>query len=106
MLQGLAYDLLICCDLQVDQHVEDLKLVCRGQEDVVIAGQLARKALKPRHITIVGSNTDSSSAAVAALLAIEQHHPMFQRVQSLMFQGNLPNNLPQVGEEPLLESVL
>jgi hypothetical protein len=75
---------------QVDQHVEALKLCCRGQKDVLIAGQLAKKALTPKRLTLCCSDTDTSLSAVTALLATEQHHPMFQRVQSLMLQGNVP----------------
>jgi hypothetical protein len=79
---------------------ESLRLVCRGQEDVVIAGQLARKALKPKGLTLVGSDADSSF--IAAVLATEQHHPMFQRVQWLALEGSLPKDLPQVSETCLL----
>jgi D-alanyl-D-alanine carboxypeptidase len=99
LLVGLAQGLLLCCAPQVDQHVDALTLVCRGQDDVFIAGQLARKALQPQRLTLVGSDTDSSSASTKALLATGQHHPMFQRVQHLMFNGSLPRGMPQVSEE-------
>jgi hypothetical protein len=34
-----------------------------------------------------------------ALLATEQHHPMFQRVQHLTFDGSFPEGMRQVSEE-------
>jgi hypothetical protein len=72
----------------VDQHVEVLAISCRGPEDVVIAGQLARrKALKPKEISLDDDGTVSSLSALSALLADEQHHPMFEHVQQLTFQG-------------------
>jgi hypothetical protein len=94
--RDLLEEMLFCCDLQVDQHVEAFKLVCMGQEDVVFAGQLARKGLKPKQFTLVGGCNDSSLSALAALLATEQGHPMFQRVQSLTLDGSLLQHLPPV----------
>jgi citrate lyase synthetase len=89
--------------LQVDQHVETLCIVCRGQEDVVMAGTLARKQLKPKQVTVFGSYTDQSLSAMAALLTTEQHHPMFQQVQQLTFRRSFPQCLPQVSEKPHLD---
>jgi hypothetical protein len=89
-------ELLWCCDLQVDRHVEAINVACKGQEDVVSAGRVARKAVQPKQIVLVGSDTDSSSA----LLATEQQHPMFQRVQHLAIRGSLPKVLPRVSDEP------
>jgi hypothetical protein len=83
----------------VDHHVEALRILCREQDDVVVAGQLARKALKPKRVTIDGGRAGSS--AVAALLATEQHQPMFQRVQQLTLRSSLPKDLPQVSGESL-----
>jgi hypothetical protein len=90
--------------LQVDRHIETLCVQCLGQQAVVIAGRLARKALKPRRLTIAGSSVDSSLSAITALLATEQHHPMFQRVQQLTFEHALPKALPPVSEELALGS--
>jgi hypothetical protein len=92
-------DLLLCCELQVDQHIEALRILCRGREDVVMARKLARKAFKPKKMTLDCSGTDSSSFALTAFFANEQHHPMLQRVQYLVFDGYLPKRLPQVSKE-------
>jgi hypothetical protein len=97
--------MLFCCAPQVDQHIEAINIVCRGQEDVVTAGQLARKAVKPKKITLLGRDTDSSLAAMAALLANGQHHPLFQRVQWLRFEGRIPEDLPQVSESCLSNGI-
>jgi hypothetical protein len=86
----------VFCESQVDQHVEELTIVCRRQEDVLTAGQLARRALKPKRLTLVVGNKASSLSAMSVLLATEQHHPMFQRVQKLTFVGRLPVEMPQV----------
>jgi hypothetical protein len=37
---------------------------------------------------------------MAALLAAEQHHPLFQCVQHLKLEGKLPKELPEVSEQP------
>jgi hypothetical protein len=84
--------------LQVDQHVETLRINCRGHEDAVIAETLARKALRPKHVKLVGLDTDSSPSAMAAFLATEQHS-MLQHVERLTFSGSFPNDLPQVSKE-------
>jgi hypothetical protein len=86
--------------LQVDQHTETIRMRCRGQEDAPIAASLARKAPRPKEVILVGSDNDSSSAAMAALLATGQHNPMFQRVQWLKFEGSFPDHLEQVIEKP------
>jgi hypothetical protein len=90
--------------LHVDQHVETLCIQRSGQQAVVIAGRLARKALKPKRLTIVGSSKVSSLSAMATVLATEQHRPMFQRVQQLTLGVVLPKALPPVSEELAFES--
>jgi hypothetical protein len=92
---GFSRGLLFCCAPQVDQHVEAPNILCRGQEDVVIAGQLARKAVKPKRLTLSCSDTDSSTA----MLATEQHHSLFQHVQRLTIIGSLPKDLSQVSTQ-------
>jgi hypothetical protein len=86
--------------VQVDQHVETLRVRFQGQEDALVTDRLARKGLKPQQITLVGGYTNSLSSAMEAWLATEQHHPMFQRVQRMTFQGSFPMHLPQVSGEP------
>jgi hypothetical protein len=82
----------------VDQHIETLQIHFTLPEDAPTAGRLARKAPRPKRLCL-GSYTDSSSSAMTALLAAEQHHPLFQRVQHLTFKGILPGVLPKVSEE-------
>jgi hypothetical protein len=89
-------DLLFCDELQVDQHVEALDLVCMGQEDLALAGQLARNVLRPKRLTLRCRDTDRSSSAITALLATEQHDPLFKCVQWLTFGWAFPQDLPQV----------
>jgi hypothetical protein len=99
---GWLQELLLHRIPQVDQHIETLQIYLSGQEQLLIAGRLARKAVQPKQLTVLGS--DSLSSAMTALLATEQHHPMFQHVQHLRFTGILPDNMPQVSVEPPFDS--
>jgi hypothetical protein len=88
--------------LQVDQNTETLSIQIRELADTEIAGRLARKGLRPKHMTLAGSlpYAHSSSSAMATFLATEQQRPMFQHLQRLTIEESLPRNLPQVSTEP------
>jgi hypothetical protein len=92
-------ELFLCCDLQVDQHVEALKIVCTRKKDVYIAGKLARRARRPKHLIIVGSHILHLSSALEMLLASKQLQPMLQCVQQLTFERSFPKNVQPVSEE-------
>jgi hypothetical protein len=82
--------------LQVDQHVEHLKLYYQGPEDVDIGRGLARKALRPRSLIIDVQDADDPVSAMTSLLATEQHHQLFEGVQSLALRGWLSKKMLQV----------
>jgi hypothetical protein len=83
---------------QVDQHTETASVSRLGQEDVVIAGQLARRAnaMMLKKLVLGGRDTAESASVMTALLATEQHHRLFQRVQDLRLGGRLSNEMLQV----------
>jgi hypothetical protein len=93
-LLGLSFSLLTYATMQVDQHVETVKLCCVQHEEVLLARQLARKGLRPTKVTLNGSGKDSS--AMAALLATAHNHRLFECVRSLTLVGTLSEEMLQV----------
>jgi hypothetical protein len=84
--------------LQVDQHVESLHLSVSEQDHVTLAGQLARKGVRPRKLYLHSGGT--CHALIALLTEEQQHHRLFQRVGKLRLVSALSSELLQVRAKP------
>jgi hypothetical protein len=86
--------------LQVDQHVQSLRLVFREHQDIHIVGSLARKRLQPRQLDLVCCGYISPLQALSGLVNGGQHHQLLAKVKELILDGQLSKELLQVWALP------